>query len=204
MDENASMQTTPTQVGQTEPRTSGLAIASAVMGLISISGFAAAIGLQHSDLGAIGIVGGPFVGLPLGIGALLAINKQPGRLKGKGWAICGICLSVPFLVLLCLACVLLLVHYGMPGYADEVRALLSGHRPVLEPADHGSLNDALGLVALGLTVFLYAIGWRRPESPKHWRGLLADRRPWIAIGLLAMTAGLLVAGHIVLTCTPTK
>jgi hypothetical protein len=68
------------QTGQWAPgprRTSGLAIASLVVGIV---------GLLMLGVPAL-------VGLPLGIVALVQINRSQGRLSGKGLAIGGICLG---------------------------------------------------------------------------------------------------------------
>jgi hypothetical protein len=59
----------------TQPKTSGLAIAAFVCGLIPLC-------LIH------------LVGVALGIAALIVISKRPQHLKGQGFAIAGIAVGV--------------------------------------------------------------------------------------------------------------
>jgi prepilin-type processing-associated H-X9-DG protein len=63
-------------------KTSGLAIASLILGFLGFCGLTALIGLI------------------LGIVALLQINKSEGRLKGQGLAIAGVIVSAVFLLLM--------------------------------------------------------------------------------------------------------
>jgi len=73
------------------PKTSGMAIASLVLGITGFCGITALIGMI------------------LGIVATMRISKSNGRLKGKGLAISGICISaVMFIVFLGIAAGLLL------------------------------------------------------------------------------------------------
>ncbi len=65
------------------PKTSGLAKASAILGLL---------GLLCSSLSFGGALGG--LGLLLGIGALIVIRRSEGFLKGTGLAWCGIILCI--------------------------------------------------------------------------------------------------------------
>jgi hypothetical protein len=64
----------------TTPKTSGLAVASLVLGLVGFCGITA------------------IVGLVLGIVAKVKIRRSGGRLKGGGLAIAGICLSLAMLL----------------------------------------------------------------------------------------------------------
>lgn len=64
-------------------RTSGLAIASLVLGIF---------GLCSGGMSAL-------VGLVLGIAALSTIRKAPTKFKGKGLAIAGVCVSAAFILL---------------------------------------------------------------------------------------------------------
>ena len=65
------------------PRASGMAIASMVLGIAAIPTLCIGIGFVAG-----------IVGLVLGIVALLAIKREPGRLAGKGFAITGIVLGI--------------------------------------------------------------------------------------------------------------
>jgi hypothetical protein len=65
----------PLPVAAAETKTSGLAIASLVLGILGMCGITA------------------LVGLILGIVSLVKINKSGGRLSGQGLAIAGICVS---------------------------------------------------------------------------------------------------------------
>jgi hypothetical protein len=65
-------------------RTSGLAIASLVLGILGLC-----------SAGASGLVG-----VVLGIAALKKIRREPAKFKGKGLAIAGICVSAFFILLM--------------------------------------------------------------------------------------------------------
>ncbi len=76
-----------TPTGTARPKTSGMAIASLVLGILGICGVTA------------------LVGLILGIVSLVKISRSQGRLSGNGLAIAGICVSgfmllfsIPFLL----------------------------------------------------------------------------------------------------------
>ena len=75
MEQNQSESTTP-------PKTSSLAIACFVLGL-----------------GGSLFVLFPVAGLVLGIIALIKIGRSKGQLKGKGFAIAGIIISILFIIL---------------------------------------------------------------------------------------------------------
>src|SRR5690349_21677791 len=64
---------------QVVARTSGLAVASLVMGVLGLCGITA------------------LVGIVCGIAAIMLINRSEGRLKGQALAITGLCLSGFFL-----------------------------------------------------------------------------------------------------------
>lgn len=84
------------------PKTSGMAIASLVLGLTGFCGITALIGMI------------------LGIVATIRIRKSNGRLKGKGLAIAGICVSaVMFIVFLAVAAGLLLPALAKAKYQEQ-------------------------------------------------------------------------------------
>ena len=83
------------------PKTSGMAIASLVLGLTGFCGTA-------------------LIGIILGIVATIRISKSNGRLKGKGLAIAGICVSaVMFIVFLGIAAGLLLPALAKAKYQKQ-------------------------------------------------------------------------------------
>lgn len=84
------------------PKTSGMAIASLVLGLTGFCGITALIGMI------------------LGIVATMRISKSNGRLKGKGLAISGICISaLMFIVFLGIAAGLLLPALAKAKYQRQ-------------------------------------------------------------------------------------
>ena len=84
------------------PKTSGMAIASLVLGLTGFCGITALIGMI------------------LGIVATVRISRSNGRLKGKGLAISGICVSaVMFIVFLAVAAGLLLPALARSKYQKQ-------------------------------------------------------------------------------------
>jgi prepilin-type processing-associated H-X9-DG protein len=110
---------TATPGASSQARTSGLAIASLVLGTLGLC--------------SVGLSG--LVGVVLGVVALTKIRRSPTRLKGKGLAIAGICVSSLFIV-------------AMPGILW----------PVLAKARHkAQTNQCLNQVKeVGLAVRLYA------------------------------------------------
>ncbi len=82
--ERAALGTPPTPLpgGVVAPQTSGLAVASLVLGILGCFGITA------------------LAGLVLGVVSLVRVNNSQGRLSGKGIAIAGIAVSAFFLLLL--------------------------------------------------------------------------------------------------------
>lgn len=107
----------PAPVGSTDtnspPKTSGMAVASLILGLTGFCGITAVIGMI------------------LGIVATVRISKSNGRLKGKGLAISGICVSaLMFLVFLAVAAGLLLPALAKGKYQKQNSGCVSNVKQV--------------------------------------------------------------------------
>lgn len=83
-------------VSSVKSKTSGMAIASLVLGVLGFFGITA------------------LVGLILGIVALVKVNRSQGRLAGNGFAIAGICVSA-FMLLFCIPFLAVLAGMTLPA-----------------------------------------------------------------------------------------
>lgn len=123
-------------------RTSGLAIASLVVGIV---GLLPAVVLGILGPFAMGV--SALVALPLGIIALTQINRSQGRLSGKGLAIGGICLGGCSLLLVPLVLAMLFPVFARAREAArKVQCLANVKQLALElqmyQSDWGVLPDA--------------------------------------------------------------
>ena len=129
-----------------QPRTSGMAVASLVLGILGITAL---------------------VGLILGIISLVQTNRSRGRLRGQGLAIAGICVSA-FMMVFILPAMLFPVFMRASTSARKVRATADIQNLTsavdLYAADNGAPPTTMqGLEALQVRPTV-------PPVPMNWNG----------------------------------
>ncbi len=117
----------------TGPKTSGLAIASFVLGILGFCGVTA------------------IVGFALGIVATFQIKRSGGRLKGTGLAVTGICLSIAMFLLLMVAAAVILPQVAKMNHQRQFQRNENFGGPV-----DNSSDCAKNLKQVSLAVRLYA------------------------------------------------
>lgn len=151
-------------------RTSGLAIASLVCGIVGL------LGLCFAPIGIVGLVG-----LGLGIGALVTINGQPQRLGGKGLAIAGISTGAVSMLGMCAGAALLLP------------ALASARQSARQVVGASNLRQ----IGMGLSMYAQANGDWMPETAQGWEARLmgayvADSKAFDSPAIEGSNAGELI------------